>query len=697
MDYFTSSIGILSNPQIPSLFSINSVKKLPRWRQPVLSSQDRVIGWGYKPNTEHSRKLAKEYSVPYLALEDGFISWLNHPTQSKASDRLSYIVDSKGIYYDSSKPSGLDDCINNPSCIDESRVQKLIGQLTHLGVSKYNQPRQRFPKWLNILAESSELKMLLLVDQTYGDASISYAGGSSKSFTDMLSWAVEKLKADSTYSLVIKTHPDVLLGKKKGYLTSTINDTLLNQFKNRIHLLTTDVSPKELISVCSEVATVSSQLGFESLLYQKPVTCFAWPFYAGRGLTTDKCGTPLTYSRESISLSRLVQAALIDYPTYLDPETQEICNIEVVVNYLQAHFVARNIYAESLVVPNVSLWKRSFIPEFISRSAGSLAFDSKVSPKKTELIWGMKSSVLPKGSHSIFRMEDGFIRSVGLGADLRRPSSLVLDDEGIYYNGKQASRLETLLNNCNLTEYDLQRATNLKERLIDSAVTKYNVDTASDTSGFREKAGQKEIILVTGQFQQDLSMEFGAVDIKDNLSLLKVVRSEFPKAYIIFKEHPDVYSGVRPGRLNDKDVMNYADEYLTDTSLLSLFMVVDRVCTICSLSGFEALCRGVKVNTYGLPFYGGWGLTSDRHEFPRRKKLRSIEELAFISLVLYARYINWNTRKLTTPEYIISAISQKAKGIEKLKSNWFSRQIRKIHYLLQSLLKFSENRMARYK
>ena len=43
------------------------------------------------------------------------------------------------------------------------------------------------------------------------------------------------------------------------------------------------------------------------------------------------------------------------------------------------------------------------------------------------------------------RVEDGFIRSKGLGAKLVPPPSLVTDDIGIYYDPSRPSRLEHLI------------------------------------------------------------------------------------------------------------------------------------------------------------------------------------------------------------------------------------------------------------
>jgi len=679
MAYLTSSRGIARNPQILNLLKANSVRLLSSMRaQKDVRSDDIFVGWGYKSTAEIARKLAAKTGCAYWAIEDGFISWLGHPVQSKPYQRLSYIVDKHGMYYDASQPSGIDVLLDQAQGVDSLRTERLLGQLLNLKVSKYNHPRSsKMDTTYHQLTD-----YVLLVDQTVGDASIECSSGSEDSFQTMLNWAVAQLKDDEQLQCIIKTHPDVILGKKKGYLVDLLKRGIAEGLLKRIHLLSDDISPFDLIKDAKSVATVSSQLGFEALWQNKAVHCFAWPFYAGRGLTRDHCSTPLTYDRKQVPLYDLVYAALIQYPTYLHPDHGYECEIEDIVDYLDAHFATRQWHCEYLSIPNISLWKRSFIPEFIAQSAKKLGFSLNQKTSQI-LLWGMKQPDIKQ----CWRIEDGFIRSVGLGADLRRPNSLVLDDLGIYYNGKQPSRLEALLNSYELNTYEQARAENLLSTLRSSHITKYNVESPQDVLSFKNSASGKPIILVIGQYQQDLSMEFGAVDIKDNLSLLKQVRSDFPDAYLIYKEHPDVYSGVRPGRLLEGDVLKIADEYVADVSLISLFDVVDRVCTICSLSGFEALMRGLMVTTYGLPFYGGWGLTDDRCEYPRRSRQLDVSTLVYVTLVRYSRYVNWHTRMITTVESTIHQINCERVHKMELKTNWFARQWRKMGYLTQAILK----------
>src|SRR2546429_5828441 len=89
----------------------------------------------------------------------------------------------------------------------------------------------------------------------------------------------------------------------------------------------------------------------------------------------------------------------------------------------------------------------------------------RIPPGSTLLLWG--STAAPPGltaDVTLIRVEDGFLRSVGLGAELARPVSWVLDRTGIYYDATRPSDLEQLLQSCEFTPQLLARAAALRER-----------------------------------------------------------------------------------------------------------------------------------------------------------------------------------------------------------------------------------------
>ena len=150
------------------------------------------------------------------------------------------------------------------------------------------------------------------------------------------------------------------------------------------------------------------------------------------------------------------------------------------------------------------------------------------------------------------------------------------------------------------------------------------------------------MILVTGQVEDDMSIKFGAFGL-NNSDLLKMVKENNPNAYIIYKPHPDVLSGNRKGHIAQEIIDTCVDEVQTLISIDSCIAVADEVHTLTSGAGFDALIRGKKVFTYGMPFYSGWGLTTDYRTCERRTTNRSLDELVVATLILFPRYISPKT------------------------------------------------------
>src|SRR5207247_7917200 len=128
----------------------------------------------------------------------------------------------------------------------------------------------------------------------------------------------------------------------------------------------------------------------------------------------------------------------------------------------------------------------------------------------------------------------------------------------------------------------------------------------------------RQIVLVPGQVLDDEAIrlavpsEYLAGDPLEggvNLSLLKQARSTHPGAFIIYKPHPDVERLGRLGKIPRKRANEFADIIAANSPILALLGIAHRVETLTSLTGFEAVLRGIPVTVHGQPFYAGWGLT----------------------------------------------------------------------------------------
>jgi capsular polysaccharide export protein len=271
------------------------------------------------------------------------------------------------------------------------------------------------------------------------------------------------------------------------------------------------------------------------------------------------------------------------------------------------------------------------------------------------LLWGSRAAAAPLAPNvTLVRVEDGFLRSVGLGADLVQPLSWVFDQHGIYYDATRPSDLEILLGRAQFPIALLERAAALRERIVASRLTKYNVGSAQ----WRRPEGVGQVILVPGQVESDASLRFGAPDIAGNLALLQAVRLAKPDAYIVYKPHPDVAAGLRAPGTGESQAELWCDEIVRDVAMDTMFANVDEVHVLTSLAGFEALLRGIPVVCYGIPFYAGWGLTEDRLPVSRRTRTLSLDALVAGALILYPRYTARNAAGgPVSPEQVLDELA----------------------------------------
>ena len=254
----------------------------------------------------------------------------------------------------------------------------------------------------------------------------------------------------------------------------------------------------------------------------------------------------------------------------------------------------------------------------------------------------------------IWRVEDGFIRSIGLGVHLAPAASLAIDPMGMHYDATRPSRLETILAETAFTPELLARAAALRAMILRHNITKYNI--AGSPAPFAPSPGRQRI-LVVGQVEDDASIIFGAGRINTNLGLLRAVREAAPDAFIIWKPHPDVQSGYRRGYVPARKAAQFADVVLTQGDIRPLFAEVDALHTMTSLAGFEALLRGLPVTCWGRPFYAGWGLTTDIESCERRQRKLTLDELVAGSLILYPRYQDPVTGLPCPPEVLLERLA----------------------------------------
>ncbi len=611
----------------------------------------RYIGWGRKWSGHRAVDIAKQNNASALLLEDGFLRSLD-----RNDPAISIVIDDFGVHYDASVPSRLETMIAAPLSREEQiRAQGLTQQWCDGRVSKYNAAPE--------LQRPLPAQYVLVVDQVRGDLSISYGWANADSFDVMLQRA---LADNPGVDVVVKLHPDVFTNAAKSHFDPASLARI-----DRVHVVAENCHPVSLISQAKAVYTVTSQVGFEALMWGKPVHTFGMPFYAGWGLTHDALAAP--DRRGAASLAQIVHAALVRYVRYVDPVMGQICEAEDAITHIARQRQMRHKLPKQVTAIGFSAWKRQFLPQFFADT--KVRFARKPKGSETVAVWGGADAPA-----DALRVEDGFLRSAGLGADLIRPLSLVIDKTGIYFDATRPSDLENILNTQELTQSQITRARQLRQNLIAGGISKYN----SGDRGWTRPDTQKSVVLVVGQVETDASLKYGSPDIKTNLALLQRVRALCPDDYIVYKPHPDVLAGLRDQRGAVEPFTALCDEMLTvDIAPDHLLSQIDTVHTMTSLMGFEALVREIPVTCHGMPFYAGWGLTTDTVREPRRVKHLSLDSLIYGALVSYPRYYDTNAGCFIGPEQTLEML--KDRRTSGTHGNWFRKCLRLLIISLMQL------------
>lgn len=251
--------------------------------------------------------------------------------------------------------------------------------------------------------------------------------------------------------------------------------------------------------------------------------------------------------------------------------------------------------------------------------------------------------------------EDGFIRSLGLGVDGSPSFSIVEDDIGIYYDATTPSKLENILNSYDFKSdaklmKDVQNAIDL---IVKNNISKYNNSKDLKDNFFQNS---EERVLVIAQTAGDASLKYGMLQEFSTDEIIKNAIDENPNANIYIKLHPDVLSGKKKSDIDITNLQNRCEIIDENVNPLSLLKYFKKVYTKTSGMGFEALLVGCDVVCYGMPFYAGWGITEDRVECSRRKKVLSREEVFAGAYIIYTNYYNPYTKKDTDIFDTINAI-----------------------------------------
>ncbi|MFV0383274.1 capsular polysaccharide biosynthesis protein [Paracoccus sp. (in: a-proteobacteria)] len=600
-----------------------------RLRTGLPSPSDRVGIWGASPTAWRGHAIAARRGVPLVTVEDAFLRSVmpgrtRHPVLTRGP--VGLLIDEDGLHFDPARPSRIQRFVSDPraAALVDTAAEG-IARLRALDLSKYNAHRPDQP--------APPRGYVLVVDQTRGDASLMGAG--RERFLAMLRAARDE---NPGRRIVIRAHPESSAGLRPGHLTR--DDLSPGEV-----FCDAPVSPWRLVEGADAVYAVSSQLGYEALLAGHRPRLFGQPFYAGWGLTDDRRPLP---PRGHASRETLFAASHLLAPVWYDPCRDRLTDFSGAVDQLQAETAAFRQDRDGHLAYGMRLWKRPYIAQ-IFEQGGRLRFTSQPSAQVT-LAWAGKAGPVPQA----IRVEDGLLRSRGLGAALTPPLSLIADDLGIYFDPTRESRLERLIA-AGPPPGGAARAARLIVAIRAAGLSKYNLPGAEIDLPPR---GGARLILVPGQVEDDASIRLGAGEQRTNLALLERARAENPGAILIYKPHPDVEAGLRPGLIPDERLAALADHVARHADPAGLLARIDEVWTITSTLGFEALLRDIPVTVLGAPFYAGWGLTRDLGPVPARRQARpDLAALVHACLIAYPRYHDPISRLPCPVEVVLDRLS----------------------------------------
>jgi capsular polysaccharide export protein len=258
----------------------------------------------------------------------------------------------------------------------------------------------------------------------------------------------------------------------------------------------------------------------------------------------------------------------------------------------------------------------------------------------------------------VVTLEDGFVRSFGLGVAGAPALSAVVDDLGVHYDARAPSRIEAMLEHGGWEgEALLARARACVAKMRRLRISKYNLAQAPSPATAALLGGER-FVLCVDQTAGDASVALGRAGPDSFRRMVQAARAENPGARILVKTHPDVAAGLRQGLVDPADAA--AADAVVIGEALDPWLLLEgarSVYTVTSQMGLEALVAGLPVRCFGLPFHAGWGATVDELSCPRRTRRRSATEIIAAAYLLYARYADPTTGDPTTLEATIATIA----------------------------------------
>ncbi|WP_274968196.1 beta-3-deoxy-D-manno-oct-2-ulosonic acid transferase [Succinimonas amylolytica] len=285
----------------------------------------------------------RSQGIKVIRIEDAFIR--SNGLGCNFFYPYSLSIDRAGIYYDPSRPSDLENILiglrkRSDYLRLRVRAENLRQSVMEYGVTKYHTGChvKPVPEVAAILRDNPGKfnRVIFIPAQVDKDASVIKGGLGYNTYS-----LICRVRKDNPHALlIVKIHPDVLIGLRGGLLG-------INDLASSVDFLCTDrYTSLDLIEIADEVHTISSLTGFEALIRGKKVVCYGMPFYAGYGLTQDvstEDGNGIAVQAckrrkvANLDITDLVIGSLILYPRYFNWDTGCVASAEEIIAVLHNH------------------------------------------------------------------------------------------------------------------------------------------------------------------------------------------------------------------------------------------------------------------------------------------------------------------------------------------------------------------------
>lgn len=293
---------------------------------------DVYTSWGNTSSTLHNyaENLSSKNDKPFLRLEFGFISGFD--IALCGASQYSLIICPYVMYYDAYKLSFMDYILNSDFVLSDTQelyVKECIVKIVKNGITKYNGGSLSYD-----MTKFANTKIILIIDQKFGDASIKYGKASEKTYEKMFFEAY----SHKDYKIIMKMHPDSIKSGKGSYLAK-----YRNYDPERVFILDEDINPYVLFKYVEKVYVATSQVGFEALMAGKEVHCFGVPFYSGWGITHDKIRNK--FRRKKRNLREIFYVYYILCSKYYIPDVGK-CDLSKFIDFIA---LSRGYYHKEVV------------------------------------------------------------------------------------------------------------------------------------------------------------------------------------------------------------------------------------------------------------------------------------------------------------------------------------------------------------